>query len=325
MNYALAGEVLDWIGDPYGECDRSKLFRVLNECRERMYLLHEAIPLFDLTLCFEVQDFCLDCNRCNDTYRGVTLPRDYANTEAIWYGDAPVALYSSWREWQQGMAPECRCNLEKYDLPNSFASERDPLPGRPERLRVTPILTADFGKQVVVRYIDNGGTGRTETLPLQLNGVLTEFAARALAQGAGFSKIRTSGGVVLSTETGRTLSLYAPDETVPSYRRIKLTGLPECCAQVNIRGARKYFPVFAESDVVETNNRVAFMEMTRFIRINEKVSKNSDDMKTMAQHAAGALMALRGEKSRELGKSVRAELNIATLHHGPRPIGGAKW
>lgn len=320
-NYALAGEVLDWIAQPYGECDRAKLWPVLNEIRQRMYLLYESLPLFDITMCFEVQEFCAECNICRDTYRGVTLPREFQNVEAMWYGDTPVELYSSWREWQQGIAPECSCALEKYDLPGSFASERDPIFNRPERLRVSPILTADFGGTAVVRYIDHTGVNHVESLPLQLNGALTEFPARGLAQGAGFSKKRTQGGVTLSTESGRMLSMYAPDETVPSYRRIKITGIPQFCAQVNIRGSRKFHPVYAETDVVETDNRVAFAEMARFIRINEKPSQNADDLRTMQAHAGQAKIALSGEKAREHGKSTRAELRIESGQQGPPRIG----
>jgi hypothetical protein len=321
-NYALAGEVIDWIKEPYGECDRTRLFKVLNECRERFYLMYESIQLFDITMCFEVQTFCVDCNQCSDTYRGVTLPRDFQNVEAMWFGNQPVELYSSWREWQMGIEPECNCNLQKFDMPGSYASERDPLAHHPEPLRAAAVNQADVGKEVVVRYIDFAKVNRMQVLKLSPEGALTEFPAIALAQGAGFSKSRTAGPVTLGTASGRHLSIYGMDETVPSYRRVKITGLPRECSQVNIRGARKYFPVYRDTDVVETNNRVAFQEMARFIRINDKAAKIGDDIRTMTFHAGQAKVALGGEKSREVGKSVQSEVKIVGASFGPPRIGG---
>ena len=322
MNYALASEVLDWITEPSGECDRGKLFTLLNQARERMYLLHESLPLFDISYCFQVQTFCVDCNTCAETYRGVTLPRHYQTVEAMWYNDSPIELYSSWREWVRGMSPECSCGLSKFDMPGLFSSERDPIAARPVHLRIVAQSPKDFGKKVTVRAVTVLGHTTTTEYTLVRNGVLTEHAIVALAKGSGFQKPRTEGSVVLAEENGRVLSVYEPDETMPGYKRIKLTGLRNGCEQVNIRGLRRYHPVYREGDVIETNNRTAFEEMVRFLRLNGKRDKNSDDIKGAVYHMAQSKGALMGDKSRELGKSTQTEVNLRSASYGPHRLGG---
>lgn len=321
MNQALVSDVLDWLIEPSGECDRTKLITWLNQARERMYQLYAEIALFEINECFEVQTFCVDCNACSDAYSGVTLPREYQTVEAMWYNDSPVELFSSWREWQRGMSPYCACGLEKVDVPGLFSSERDPLPKNPKRLSVHAMLTADIGKTVTIRGVDVFGVQRVQSFQLKLTPQFTENAMRSLAAGAGFTKTRTEGGVVLAEEGGRMLSVYAPDETMPGYKRIKISGIRANCARVNIRGARRYFPVFRESDVVECDNRTAFEEMTRFLKINRKQNKDRNDIAVSAHHFNQAKGALLGDRSREIGKSTSADLRIETPSFGPHALG----
>lgn len=322
MNYELAGTVLDWITEPAGECDRPKLFKWLNQARERFYQMYPDIPLFFITECFEVQTFCTDCNECNDMFAGITLPRDHQTVEAMWFQDTPLNLYSEWREWQRGISPQCSCELSKIDLPGSFSSERDVYPKRPARLQVRALHPNDVGKKAVLRYVDITGTVRMTEFPLSLTGGLTELPVKGLAPGAGFSKDRTEGAVLLAEDNGRLLSLYAPDETVPTYRRIKLLGLRAGCDKVNIKSARKFFPLFRENDVVETDNRTAFEEMARFLRLNSKNEKDGNDLKAAGYHLGQARLALAGDKARQLGKSTQTEVQVVTPNFSRRALGG---
>ena len=119
------------------------------------------------------------------------------------------------------------------------------------------------------------------------------------------------------------LSVYAPDETMPGYKRIKISGLRPGCDRVNIRAARRYFPVFRDGDVVECDNRTAFEEMVRFLRINKKQNQDRNDIVVSAHHFNQAKGALLGDRAREIGKSTSMDLRVETPSFGPRALG--KW
>lgn len=320
MNQALAGDILEYLIEPSGECDRPKLFTILNRIRERMYQMYAELPMFEISQCFEIQTFCADCNTCGERYRGVTLPRDFQTVEALWYNDDPIPLYTSWREWQRGMAPECSCGLSKFDMPGLYSSERDLLPAHPRRLSVHAELTADIGKKATIRGLDAFGAARVEVITLSTEPQFTTNAMKSIERGRGFSKERTAGGVILGEEGGRVLSIYSPDETMPGYKRIKIAGLRDACNQVNIRASRRFFPVYREDDVVETENRTAFEEMARFLRLNDKQTKSPDDMRSASAAMAQAVQALKGDRAREIGKSTRGSVEVA-MYSGPRRIG----
>lgn len=327
MNQAPASEVLEWLREPSGECDTAKLFEVLNQARNRFYLMYDSVPLFEIVQCFEVQRFCVSCDHCHDTYSGITLPRDFQTVEAMWLNSQPVQLFSSWREWQRGFSSECSCGLSKVDMPGLFSTERDLTPGTASRLQVVASSPADKGKKVFLRGIDAENLPFTEELVLEDRPVTSTHSVRGLVGGSGFSKVRTIGTVSLSTEEGRLLSLYGPDETMPGYKRIKISGLgnsgypASCVSHVNIRGARRYFPIFRDTDPVETDNRMAFEEMARFLRINAKQSKDRNDLQAATYHLTLAKQALLGDKSRELGKSTRSDLKFTAPRIGPRRLG----
>lgn len=321
MNQILASEVLDWLIEPTGECDRTKLFTWLNQARERMYQLYAEISLFEIVQCFELQTFCVDCNACSNTYRGVTLPREFQTPEAMWMNDLPIEMHSSWREWQRGIAPYCACGLEKFDMPGNFSSERDLIPNKPRRLSVHALMPEDAGKTATIRGIDIMGNAKLQSFVLTNVPQFTEYPMKSIAAGYGFTKDRTHGAVVLAEEGGRVLSVYAPDETTPGYKRLKITGLQDSCAQVNIRAVRRYFPIFRETDVVETDNRTAFEEMGRFLRINRKTNKDVNDIRASAHHFNQAKGALLGDRSREIGKSTVSDLRVETASFAPPRLG----
>lgn len=329
MQYALASDVLDAVTLGSGECDRAKALAILNRIRARMYDWFPEIPLFEVSMVFDLQSFCADANDCAPVYRGVTLPRDFQSVEALWLNSTPIALYTSWREWQRGMAPECVCGLAKYDLPGLYSSERDILPGRPVKLSVYAENGADVGKSATIIGTDVFGARRNYVFILTHEPQFTENAMASIDRGRGFIKTRTVGRVILGDENSRVLSAYEPDETVPGYRRLKITGMRDDCSQVNIRGNRRYFPVYSEDALIETDNRTAFEEMARFLKINDMVNKNGDDMRSAAAAISQAKEALKGDRSRELGKSTDSVVNVALPNFSRHALGfgnyGTRW
>jgi hypothetical protein len=318
MNYTTFGAVKEAMRDAAGGCNDKDLSDLINSARHHFYLWHSEISLFlDAIECFKVQKFPLDCNGCTETYEGVTLPREMQRVEAIWFNDWPMQIRSDWREWQTGISPECACGLQSIDIPGAFPTALEI--GEPVELELVALSSADIGNTVVLRGVDVVNRPTTQTLVLSSDPVVTDIKIRSIDRRGGVLKPLTAGRVLLREKGRRVLSIYEPDETMPSYRRVKITGLPNGCQVVNIRGSRKYFPLFDDNDVVETDNLPAFDAMVRYLRAFRKSSKTAADLAIEKDYMATARYLMMGEKSRDQGKSVANEIRIATprfANHG---------
>lgn len=325
MGYATLRQAHEFIQSGYGECNPEKLTKAVNKIRNHFYNWYDKMALFlDATECFRVKEFCLDCNDCNDTYQGVTLPRDFLNVEAMWWNDYPIRLQSDWREYQVGISPECDCRLQKIDMPGTYSTIADLR--KPSRLTFRSFNKEDAGKRLVINGTVAGAPVKVE-LQLGLLPQTTELEFDSINKAGGIIKDMTAGRVVIAAEDGRVLGIYEPDETVPTYKRIKITGLPHGCEAVNIRAARRYYPVFGNDDLVETDNGVAWDSMARYLRLYEKSDKTRDDLSTEKDHYLTAFNMMMGEKSRDRGKATQAEVTIATPNFGARQLSRfrARW
>ena len=321
--YALFSDAKEWLRSEAETCDDRRLAKLVNDVRRHFYLMYEDVDLFlDVQECFEVQSFPLECNGCSDCYRGVTLPRGYHTIEAMWFNNAPVDLRSGWREYQEGIAPECDRQLQAISMGDNFPTERELGHGYGEKLKFLCVDPADRGKRVVVRGMDIYGVEVKETVTLDTRYVETANRYASLHRPAGIVKDTTIGAVIVAEHEGRILSRYAPDERIPAYRRVKITGLPDDCAQVNIRASRRFIPLFDDNDVVESDNSLAFEEMARFVRLNSKVNKEDVDMRAAKMHYTQAKALMLGEKARDLGKATKTDLKIATCNFTPRRLFG---
>lgn len=315
MGYSSFQQAKEFVAAGYGECNKEILGEVVNAIRQHWYNWYQEVALFmDAIECFCVQRFCVDCNNCRDSYRGVTLPREFQTVEAMWFNDFAVNLRSEWREWQNGITPECDCRLQKIDIPGSFSTFADLLPGRPSRLSVFATHPDDAGKKFTIQGEDAGGVPRVEQVVLAMGGVGTEWPFRSINNRGGIMKEVTKGRVLLTDESGRKLGVYEPDETVPTYRRIKITGLSDDCSAVNIRAARRYYPLYDDFDVVETDNRMAFDSMARYLRLFRRSDKDGAALTSEKNYLLTAKAMILGEKAREKGKSTNTEVRIAVPH-----------
>lgn len=319
MGYAKFSTVRDWVQPGYGECSPDVLAEVVNASREHMYSWYEKLPLFlDAIECFKLQTFCVECNSCSDTYRGVTLPRDFLTPEAIWWQDWPLTMRSEWREWQMGISPQCDCRLQKFDVPGRFPTAIDLVYRHPKKLRALCLRQADAGKKLKIRGINAAGVPYEYQFTLTTQPQDSPEAFRSIERRGGVLKDATLGRVVLSTEDDRLLCIYEADETIPAYRRIKITGTDVGCPTsdqcINIRAARTYYPLSDDDDVVESDNRMVFDAMARYLRLNRKHDKSSDDLRAEKDHLATARGLMLGTISREQGTSTRADVRVSAPH-----------
>lgn len=303
-----------------GECSPELLAEVVNDIRQELYSWYEKLPLFrHAEECFQVQDFAVDCNRCADTYRGITLPRDCAAVEAMWFDNRRVELFDRWRQWQYGMSSPCDCGLQSFDM-GEYPTERDLTLGQPRRLTFYAMDTRDEGKRIEFRGRDV--FNREFRQPYRLTGepMETESEIVSLERVGGVTKDLTLGRVVVQESGGRVLSIYAPEETVPSYKRLKITGLPDSCQYVNIRAARLFARLFDDYDVVETDNSQVWAAMARAQRLASKAVKDGNEIRSIAADKLLAENLLRGDNTRQNGKHNRTEIRVPMPAFGNRRL-----
>jgi len=122
------------------------------------------------------------------------------------------------------------------------------------------------------------------------------------------------GMVVLAQEDGRILSNYAPDESVPGYRRLKFTGGCDC-DQVLVRATRQYAEVFEDDDVVENNNILAWEAAARYLKFLQSTDPSGAYEQKAIAHAAICRKELIGAEDQAEG---RGFIKRIQLTRGPR-------
>lgn len=327
MNYTTFKQAKAWVAPGYGKCDDATTAEVVNSIRRHFYNWYQEVHLFlDAIGCFAVKRFCLDCNDCQSGYVGVTLPREFQTVEAAWWNDWPLRLKSDWWEFQHGMTAECDCRIKKTDVPGSFSTIADIL-GEPVHLLIAADNPADNGKRIVIRGIGGGGQPLSVEVELSIERVRTLDVFRSINHRGGIVKDPTAGRVTVMDCSGRVYGRYEPDETVPSYRRIKLNGLAEGCDVVNLRAARKYFPLVGDDDVAETDNQPAWDSMARYLREFRISDKTRDSITAEKNFLLTAKAMMMGDVAREMGGGTQAEVVIKTTKFGGRQLTrtGRRW
>jgi hypothetical protein len=179
-------------------------------------------------------------------------------------------------------------------------------------LRAVCYRQEDIGKALIVRGMRSDNIPFEWSVKLAIGVQESPFSVLSIDPRGGVIKDPTCGRVTLAEDNGRLLGLYEPDETVPAYRRIKITGLPDDCAVVNLRCARRYFPLYGDDDVVETDNQPAWDDMARYLRIHLRADRSPADIQAENNHLTTAKAHMEGDQSRDIGKATQSEVTIAT-------------
>ena len=306
-NRTTLGTWLKWLETPLQTSitrEKSRMIDQANKIRRMFYDLYNEFEVeVDVEECFQVQNFGHCGERCDKDTAGITLPSYMNNVEAAWVQGCPLSLYSKWREYKVGVKTSPDCRRAVYDMPGRFATERDPLPaGALACVQLLAKDPADAGKKVKVIYKAAEGT-KAEYVELTRSGYkkLSSMASRILEV---VLPPDLRGSVVIAqadtAETDiRILSEYSPYEHVPSYRRIKITGL---CGDevVVVRASRQYTDVFSDDDIVETDNRIAVEHAARYLFYSES-GTGTDLLTKAAFHREMMKDSLRGMSSRDSG------------------------
>lgn len=259
----------------------------------------------------------------------ITAPREVARLINMDVCNQPIRIQNEFYEFLEagiGLQPELsscqgRCAvLEAYERGTTI-SMGDFTEGRKLRIYVTD--TADVGRSVIVQGKDNNGAiiysqnGTDQILGIVLD-LTTPFVdtPTTLNEWTGFQKDQTLGPVTVyeldpSTGNQRLISTYAPNETVPQYRRYFINGMPKWCCnpptdgsastvQVVAMAKMEFIPVQVPEDYLLIQCLPALIEEVQSVRYD---GIDGDDSKKKAEyHHARAIRFLNGQLEHYYGK-----------------------
>ena len=314
--YATVKEALGWLESDVGSKDRRTLLEYLNDARRLFYTVHQRLRLdFYSEACFCVDDFCQHCFSCGDntegTFVGISLPNEMEQVEAAWVNSRPIPLYDKWMEYKHGLKLSEGSQLRFIDVGGDYPLERDWGCNRCVKLKFIAIDPDDCGKQVTVKYTAPGGTEKLEHIGLTLEGNCVESHVEKLARPGGIvlPPGLVGGVLVQDAESGKLLARLHPRISVPSFRRLKLTGT--CCGnQVYVRATRKYTELYFDWEVVETDNKLAILDAHRYLRIMSNNSSDPTWLQKAAAHMSNVEGYLSGANSRSDGASTIRNINL---------------
>ena len=303
-NKTTLGTWLKWLETPLQtnlSREKTHMIDQANKIRRMFYDLYNEYEVeVDVEECFQVQNFGHCGETCDKDTAGITLPSYMNNVEAAWVQGQPLSLYSKWREYKVGVKTSPDCRRAVYDMPGRYATERDLLPaGALACVQLLAKDQADAGKKVKVIYKSSEGT-KAEYVELPRTGYRKlSFMASRILEVVLPTDLKGTVVIAQAGEELRILSEYSPYEHVPSYRRIKITGL---CGDevVVVRASRQYTDVFSDDDIVETDNRMAVEHAARYLFYSES-GTGTDLLTKAAFHLEMMKDALRGMSSRDSG------------------------
>lgn len=227
-----------------GNCSETKFFRWLGD----------AVTLIANKGDFEgwkgYLDICTTGDRC------VTLPREVDNVLAVNLGGRPTLGYGQLFNFHLNGPGDCTktCGWTWQDQGGFHSTYRDLV--TPSRIVAHVETSADNGKQMVIYGFDSLGRKLMRTVdgaridgyqvPTIYGVAVPEANAPLISRITGIFKADTLGPVTLATTdtsgvTGTLLGVYEPDESLPQYRRIKLTGQSVSWVRIAYRRATPTF------------------------------------------------------------------------------------
>lgn len=269
----------------------------------------------------------------------ITLPRSIARLSgAVDVCNRPVAIQNEWYEFLEfgtGLQPvnSCQqpCNLLMgHDRGVVVtAVDLDP-PGK--KLRVYRTDALDDGKRILIQGNDNNdipiyeqaGISRVDGTYLLLASPFVDTSME-ISRITGIQKDITQGPVKIyeldvATQTQRLILTMEPSETLASYRRYFLNGLPtNCCGSsstvtVTAMAKLEFLPMAVDTDYSLIGNLPALIEECQSIRYSRMDNIKSQQL-SVGKHTM-AIRLLNKELEHYMGR-LKPAVNFA-------PFGSAK-
>lgn len=271
--------------------DRAEVVEHLNKYRLLLYTSYDKFKLFnDAAHLITVAQF--------DGYQGVTLPPDIAAVEGVWSCDVPLAIRSRWREMHTGIGLLPGTRMSTIELAEMFPTERD-LTVVGGTLKVYAEHSADTGKDVFVT-VKRSDTERVERIRFPLEAATWQVSDVPVKKVLEVSLPTLTGYVQLAQDDGTVLSAYAPWETAPMYRRLKLSTSSCACPTVLLQGTKRFVNIYFDHDIVEVGNQLIMEAAARYFRFGEastdskEIQRSEFDLAKMEKLLVGLIARHRG-------------------------------
>jgi hypothetical protein len=308
MSYTTFAQLLKWLEIPAQKqikSHRRDLVRLANQIRRELYSMYAEVPMnIDVSECFAVQSFCLDCHDCASSYSGITLTNEMDGLESIFLSSEPIKYFSRWREQSMGMSVGTQCRFEAIDQGAVFPFELDAGCCQGCCIAFRAQFSEDNNKEVTVRYTDTAGYDRHEKILLaEGQWMKTTYPAQKFHLPGAIVLPDLCGPVVVGSVSGDTIteiSRYAPWERVPAYRRVKILGV-EPGQRVLVKANRKFHDLYFDDEIVETDNERAWINLANYVTMHDLKNDNPNQMNIAKAYLADAKRLLVGDRSRSRG------------------------
>lgn len=264
----LVGDIWDEAKVIFGHCKEPRLFRQISDSIQLLANKGEIDPLVGFV------DICV-------TSRCVTLPREVETVLAVNIGGHPSLGHDELFSFHLNGPGDFggTCDFDWFNT-GTFPTYRD-LPC-PARLIAFLSSSEDEGKQIrVFGFDDQNQPLRTRVGGEWVDGLLVPtifgYAVPAstdpkVSRITGIVKDRTVGTIRLSSfdgasSSGTLLGIYEPDETRPSYRRIKIS---VGCDWVRICYRKRTSDVASLYDRILLHSRLALILAMRAVKKYEE-------------------------------------------------------
>lgn len=279
--------------------DRAEIVEKINDFRDYLYNGFPELSLFtNVNHCIRVATFGVECG--SPAYQGIVLPEDVVGVEAAYDFGASLTLRSRWREAHTGKIPLDLPRVELIEMAEQVCTER-PLTAL-TGLKVFSDCRDDAGLEVYVEAIMAEGVRKTLKFTLLPDGwaVINQLVRRIVSVSLPAGR---KGGIILAQTCGHELSLYAPHELVPLYRKFKVASMCRSGC-VSIQGAKRFIPVAFDHDIVEVGSRTVLKAAGSMLKFKSNTTDTAD-LRRSGFDAAELRQALVGLHARHQGNSAQ--------------------
>lgn len=253
--------------------DRPEVLKYINKYRQLLYTMYDKFKLFDNVYhCICVSEFPELCTSCDEaSYQGVTLPNDILSVVGVWSYGQPLTIHSRWRETHTGMS-NTGPRVSATEMAEKFCTERDLK--KVCKLRIFTEREEDAGKLVHIDVISKSNRRQRIVMTLVGDGwAISPVPVRKIISVS--LPAGRVGWVRLAQNDGYDLSIYAPWESVPSYRRLKIPAT-SCKGTVIVQGVKKFQKICFDHEVVEVGNDLIIEAAARFFKYGEATTETNE-------------------------------------------------
>jgi hypothetical protein len=278
MNQTTVGRVLTWLAEATGKdaaCDRPFLVDLLNDIRQLAYsnaqVLQHAKPSY---LCVPVQCFCSTCDvgscgcqASGQPWAGITLPQWMHQATVLFRRDGIAMPYvTRWTSYNVHPGERVK-EMTWQDMGDTYVLEKDPPCSEPFLLEFMATVCG-ANQAVTISYLDDLKKPVTESVTLKQGEWVGLSQKVSSLLPSGVRVPLDLRGPIRVRAAGVQVAQWEPGIDVPAFRRIRLTGSCQCenGGTVAVKGIRRFSRLWDDHDIVEHDNRTAWVAGAHFIR-----------------------------------------------------------